>query len=109
MSNSQKPVSEEQIRREPRQCIPFHRLPHSRGQGPLRPKLLPARLHRLSLRRRPPRVAKENALNYSYVSFQEPGAFLGSDVRGVGFMDIVSCSSATIWLYYWIYGKELAP
>jgi len=23
--------------------------------------------------------------------------------------DIVSCSSATIWLYYWIYGKELAP
>src|SRR5437899_227125 len=42
-------------RRQLRQRRPFHRPHHPRGQSPLRSELPPARLHRLHLRRRPPR------------------------------------------------------
>ena len=33
---------------------------------------------------------------------------MGSNPRSLGYLDIASYSNATIWLYYWIYGKEFA-
>jgi hypothetical protein len=35
-------------------------------------------------------------------------AFLRSNPRSFGYLDIAAYSNATIWLYYWIYEKEFA-